>query len=130
LDEATRDKRLPLCRNKKKNNYYRFDIYCFVFLCLKLSLWWEKYRSPTMSHVPIVNFSPFLDPQSSPEARRATALEIDKACREIGFFYLSSHGIDEELRSAMLSRAKTFFEGSDGRRKEVHIHQARWSWRG
>jgi isopenicillin N synthase-like dioxygenase len=63
-----------------------------------------------MSHVPIIDFSPFLDPQSSPEAKRGAALGIDKACREIGFFYLSNHGIDEELRSAMLSRAKTFFE--------------------
>jgi isopenicillin N synthase-like dioxygenase len=63
-----------------------------------------------MSHVPIKDFSPFLDPQSSPEAKRGAALGIDKACREIGFFYVSNHGIDEELRSAMLSRAKTFFE--------------------
>jgi isopenicillin N synthase-like dioxygenase len=75
-----------------------------------------------MSHVPIVDFSPFLDLQSSPEAKRATALEIDQACREIGFFYLSNHGIHEELRSAMLSRAKTFFkEATEEEKKSISI---------
>jgi isopenicillin N synthase-like dioxygenase len=75
-----------------------------------------------MSYVPVVDFSPFLDLQSRPEAKRVTAFEIDKACREIGFFYLSNHGIDEELRSAMLSRAKTFFEeATEDEKKSISI---------
>lgn len=63
-----------------------------------------------MESLPVIDFSPFLDPKSSPAAKKNTALEIDKACREVGFFYLSGHGIDAGLIEQMLENARTFFE--------------------
>ncbi|KUJ17103.1 Clavaminate synthase-like protein [Mollisia scopiformis] len=78
-----------------------------------------------MAYVPIIDFSPFLDPSSTDENKKKTALEIDKACREIGFFYLSNHGVDEELRAAMLSRAKSFFENAtEEEKKSISIKPA------
>ncbi|CZR66951.1 uncharacterized protein PAC_16850 [Phialocephala subalpina] len=72
-----------------------------------------------MAYVPIIDFSPFLDPSSSPEVKKQAALEIDRACREVGFFYLSNHGVDEELRQAMLGRARTFFENATEEEKQA-----------
>lgn len=60
--------------------------------------------------LPIIDFFPFLDPASGPALKRATALEIDQACRDVGFFYLSNHGIDTELMQRMLDNARIFFE--------------------
>lgn len=56
----------------------------------------------------IIDFSPFLSPSSTPAQKRSTALEIDQACREVGFFYLSNHGIDAALTQRMLDNARTF----------------------
>jgi isopenicillin N synthase-like dioxygenase len=71
-----------------------------------------------MLYVPIIDFSVFLDPNSSYEAKKETASELDKACREVGFFYLSNHGIDEEMRSAMLRKAREFFEKATEEEKQ------------
>jgi isopenicillin N synthase-like dioxygenase len=62
-----------------------------------------------MPTLPIIDFSPFIDPESTQASKRDTALEIDRACREIGFFYLSHHGIDVALMQQMLDNARTFF---------------------
>ena len=68
--------------------------------------------------LPIIDFSPFLDPASGPTLRRKTALEIDQACRDVGFFYLSNHGIDAGLMQTMLHKARTFFEEASQAEKE------------
>jgi hypothetical protein len=34
------------------------------------------------ARLPLVDMSPYLDPESSAEARRETAAKLDKACRE------------------------------------------------
>jgi isopenicillin N synthase-like dioxygenase len=64
----------------------------------------------TKMALPIIDFSHFLDPASSPAVKRSTAQEIDRACREVGFFYLTGHGIDSALMQHMLDNARTFFE--------------------
>lgn len=60
-------------------------------------------------HIPIIDFSAFLDVSSSSDAKLETAKKLDQACREVGFFYLSGHGIDPALFTAMLSNARQFF---------------------
>jgi isopenicillin N synthase-like dioxygenase len=63
-----------------------------------------------MSQLPIIDFSPFLDPGSTIEAKRTPALQIDQACREVGFFYLSNHGVNLTLMEAMVRNARIFFK--------------------
>jgi isopenicillin N synthase-like dioxygenase len=65
-----------------------------------------------MSELPIIDFSPFLNPYSSIETKRTTALQIDQACRDVGFFYLSNHAINESLMEEVLLNAKRFFENA------------------
>lgn len=78
-----------------------------------------------MSELPIIDFSPFLDPKSSIEAKMSTAFQIDRACRDVGFFYLSHHGIEVELMAQMLSNARTFYENTTiEERKEMALKPA------
>ncbi|WP_454740106.1 isopenicillin N synthase family dioxygenase [Cupriavidus necator] len=43
-------------------------------------------------------------------AKRAVAWEVHKACRETGFFYISNHGIPQELLDKQLECARIFFD--------------------
>lgn len=60
--------------------------------------------------LPIVDFGPFLDSKSTPEDKTSAAQQIDKACREVGFFYLKNHGVPSDLVEDLLSQAREFFE--------------------
>lgn len=78
-----------------------------------------------MSELPVIDFSPFLDPSSTIDAKKSTALKIDRACRDVGFFYLSHHGIPAELMDGMLSNARSFFENTTiDERKEMALKDA------
>lgn len=63
-----------------------------------------------MASLPVIDFSPFLDPKSSAKQKLCTALEIDTACREIGFFYLKNHGVPLWLLAEMLEKGRKFIE--------------------
>ena len=43
-------------------------------------------------------------------AKKAVAWEVHKASRETGFFYISNHGVPQELLDKQLACAKQFFE--------------------
>jgi isopenicillin N synthase-like dioxygenase len=62
-----------------------------------------------MTSLPIIDISPFLDPNSSPSSRLETARSLDNACRTVGFFYLSSHNIPTSTLHTILSLAHSFF---------------------
>lgn len=72
-----------------------------------------------MATLPVIDFSPFLDDKSTAEQKLATCLEIDKACREFGFFYLKGHGIAADLIEDMLKVAKSFFEENTREEKDA-----------
>ncbi|KIW15207.1 hypothetical protein PV08_05252 [Exophiala spinifera] len=68
--------------------------------------------------LPIVDFGAFIDPASSSEERKKVALDIDRACREVGFFYLKNHGIPMSLVGDMLTKSRNFFETATPEEKE------------
>ncbi|KAF2727114.1 oxoglutarate 3-dioxygenase [Polyplosphaeria fusca] len=70
------------------------------------------------STLPIIDFAPFLSPTASPAAKQKVAFEIDRACRDVGFFYLKGHGISPELIARMLTSARDFFEHATTEEKE------------
>jgi isopenicillin N synthase-like dioxygenase len=53
------------------------------------------------------------------EAKRTTALQIDQACREVGFFYLSNHGVGLALMKAMVRNARIFFKTATQAEKDA-----------
>jgi isopenicillin N synthase-like dioxygenase len=63
-----------------------------------------------MATLPIIDISPFLDPEASSSARLETARALDNACRTVGFFYLSNHNIPPTGLHQILSLAHSFFD--------------------
>ena len=57
--------------------------------------------------VPIIDIS---ECSSSGEARRAIARRIDRACRDVGFFYVRGHGVDERVISSLQAAVVELFE--------------------
>ncbi|KAK6063560.1 2OG-Fe(II)oxygenase superfamily protein [Seiridium cupressi] len=62
------------------------------------------------STLPIIDFGPFIAPDATWQERRNVAAALDKACREVGFFYLKNHGVPSELMNGILDGARDFFE--------------------
>jgi isopenicillin N synthase-like dioxygenase len=60
-----------------------------------------------MNTLPIIDIAPLYSADESQWL--AVAQQIDRACREWGFFYISGHPIGADRIEALLSQAKTFF---------------------
>lgn len=60
----------------------------------------------------------------------ATALEIDQACQQVGFFQIVGHQVPTELRAALRDVAKQFFELPDAVKASVSMDQGGRAWRG
>lgn len=58
--------------------------------------------------VPVIDISGLWS--GGPDARRDVAAEIDHACREIGFFQITGHGIDDDLITRMYDVSRAFFD--------------------
>jgi isopenicillin N synthase-like dioxygenase len=58
--------------------------------------------------VPVIDLAPARG--GGPSERRRVALAIDEACRAIGFFAISGHGVPEGLVDDVRRRAHAFFE--------------------
>jgi isopenicillin N synthase-like dioxygenase len=98
------------------------------------------------ARLPLVDMSPYLDPESSAEARRETAAKLDKACREFGewveavlfgvcgltsgFFYVTGHGLDTAYLKSLLKLGHDFFELPEERKDAIHIFKSQDGVRG
>ena len=47
------------------------------------------------SFVPVIDIAPYL--AGTPEGKRRVAAELDRACREVGFYIIVGHGVDPRL---------------------------------
>lgn len=61
----------------------------------------------TAIDVPVIDLSGAL--AGDPGALAAAAAEVDDACRRIGFFAISGHGVDPACTSAVVENAREFF---------------------
>jgi isopenicillin N synthase-like dioxygenase len=67
-----------------------------------------RYTPPkTASAIPLIDLSPSFSPDI--DVRRIVAEEVHKACRDTGFFYISNHGVPQEMFDRQLSWARRFF---------------------
>jgi isopenicillin N synthase-like dioxygenase len=59
------------------------------------------------THIPVIDISTMRGDDFS--ARKKTAWEVHKACRETGFFYISGHGVSASLIDAQFEQARQLF---------------------
>ena len=62
-------------------------------------------RQLDFNEIPVIDIAPLVCGQSGAETIRA----IDRACTDVGFFYLVGHGFDMELVGRLQSAAACFF---------------------
>jgi len=69
----------------------------------------EVPKENATPHFPIIDFTPFTQNLSS-DSRLKAAQELVKACHEVGFVYITNHGISPALLAEAFSWSKRFFE--------------------
>ena len=75
----------------------------------------------------MIDVGPLRDPASDPSE---TARQIDAACREVGFFYITGHGIDPVLHARLEVLARQFFALPQAQRAALSMAHAGRAWRG
>src|SRR5437867_3362503 len=75
-----------------------------------------------LEEVPVIDFGPFL--KGTPAERKEVALEIGRACRDIGFFYIINHGVPQQLIGRIFAEAKRFFALPLERKAEIAIEKS------
>ncbi len=61
-----------------------------------------------MDSLPVIDISPLRSPDLT--ERRAVAALLGHACREVGFFYITGHGISDETVAAAFDASREFFD--------------------
>ena len=75
-----------------------------------------------MSSLPIISLSGLRS--DDPEKRRATAAELGRACRDVGFFYVTDHGIPQTVCEGAFALARTVFELPLGEKEAMSIKRS------
>jgi isopenicillin N synthase-like dioxygenase len=75
-----------------------------------------------LEEVPVIDFGRFL--KGTPAERKEVALEIGRACRDIGFFYVINHGVPQKLVARIFAEAKRFFALPPERKAEIAIEKS------
>lgn len=80
--------------------------------------------------LPVVDVSPLRAPQPAPGLRAEVARQIEAACREHGFFYVTGHGVPPELRSRLAAACTAFFALPPADKAEIAMARGGPAWRG
>lgn len=83
----------------------------------------EAVYSNSGESIPLIDIGPSLNGDES--ARKFVAAQIGKACREIGFFQITNHGVSQLAQAGILEQARRFFhELPLAKKKELHINNS------
>lgn len=70
--------------------------------------------------IPLIDIGPSVN--GSEADRRFVAAQIGKACRDIGFFQITNHGVSQQAQNGILEQARRFFHDlPPAKKKELHI---------
>ncbi|MFQ5957986.1 MAG: isopenicillin N synthase family dioxygenase [Alphaproteobacteria bacterium] len=69
--------------------------------------------------IPLIDLGPFRT--GGPGGRARVADAIGAACRDIGFFYVTNHGVPQELIDRLFDESRRFFALPEEEKMRVHI---------
>ena len=69
--------------------------------------------------VPVIDISPYLS--GTPEGKRQVADAVGRACREVGFYVITGHGVEQELLDRIEKMARGFFDLPIEEKMKVHV---------
>lgn len=70
-----------------------------------------------MSAIPVIDISPLVS--GSPAQAQAVTKALGQACRDVGFFYISGHGVPPALMKRVFEASAAFFTGPASIREAV-----------
>jgi isopenicillin N synthase-like dioxygenase len=71
------------------------------------------------SVVPVIDMAPYF--AGTPEGKRQVAAELDRACRDVGFYVVVGHGVDAQLIEQIELVSREFFNLPIDEKMKVHI---------
>jgi isopenicillin N synthase-like dioxygenase len=71
------------------------------------------------SFVPVIDIAPYLG--GTPDGKRRVAAELDRACREVGFYIIVGHGVDPGLIAQVEAVSREFFDLPLDEKMKMHI---------
>ena len=81
-------------------------------------------------HLPVVDIAALVDVGRSFSDIQATASAIDRACRDVGFFAITGHGVSPDLQQRLEAASHAFFRRSAAEKAEIAMSRAGSAWRG
>ena len=81
-------------------------------------------------HIPVVDIAPLLADDARPGTIAETAAAIDQACRHVGFFTVTGHGVSSDLQDRLEAASHAFFRRPEASKAEIAMANAGASWRG
>ncbi len=90
----------------------------------------EHGPGPGSDGLPLIDISPLLDRSADPSDAAVVARQIDRACRDLGFFRIVGHGIDPALHERIDRLARDFFDLPEPAKEQFAMHRAGPAWRG
>eukprot|EP00041_Stephanoeca_diplocostata_P041605 m.8422 g.8422 ORF g.8422 m.8422 type:complete len:360 (+) comp6354_c0_seq2:419-1498(+) len=92
-----------------------------------------------MDYIPVISIQAILKDagRSWPTTERPAASEcneiasmIGDACRDVGFFYIRDHGVDEELVNALFRDSQRFFAQPKEEKEKIRMENSGLHWKG
>ncbi|MGQ0434983.1 MAG: isopenicillin N synthase family dioxygenase [Microthrixaceae bacterium] len=80
-----------------------------------------------MDVLPVIDVSPLVRGDAD---TREVAAQIDRAARDVGFFYISGHGVDEHLMAHLDRLARETFALPEADKAEIAMAHGGRAWRG
>ena len=83
----------------------------------------------TVRTLPVIDISALFGSEATPQALRA-ARDIGAAAAQDGFFYVSGHGVDEDLIAGLDAASRAFFALPEMEKAKIAMPKAGAAWRG
>ncbi|MGH7766389.1 MAG: isopenicillin N synthase family dioxygenase [Candidatus Binatia bacterium] len=81
----------------------------------------------TDCNIPVIDIAALV---RGTEQRHEVAAEINRACRDFGFFYIVGHGVDEGLQRRLEEVSRQFFAQDLETKLEIRMSRGGRAWRG
>lgn len=93
-----------------------------------------RMAEDSFSSVPVIDVSSLLHDLKEKKPLSAAALgvcdSLHRACQDVGFFYVSHHGVSKELQSKLEAAAKVFFNLPEEQKAAFSMEKGGRAWRG
>jgi isopenicillin N synthase-like dioxygenase len=80
--------------------------------------------------IPVIDISPLTRTNAGEAERQQVVSQISTACRDVGFFYITGHGVDVNLQAKLVSLSKSFFSLPEEFKREIDMKKGGRAWRG